>query len=50
VATGKPEEVVAIHEERSGRRRAGEQPEPLPPIVDEGWQTTQPLPGAVKVR
>jgi ABC-2 type transport system ATP-binding protein len=49
VAAGKPEDVVEIHEERSGRRRAGEQPEPLPPIVDEGWQTAQPLPGAVKV-
>jgi ABC-type polysaccharide/polyol phosphate transport system ATPase subunit len=51
VAAGKPETVVALHEERSARRRAGEQPEPLPPIVEDDWPATNPsLPGAVVVR
>ena len=36
VAAGDPAEVVRIHEERSAERRAGKQPEPLPPIVDDG--------------
>ncbi|MGZ3641662.1 MAG: ABC transporter ATP-binding protein [Candidatus Limnocylindrales bacterium] len=36
VAAGDPSEVVDIHEERSAQRRAGEQPEPLPPVVDRG--------------
>jgi ABC-type polysaccharide/polyol phosphate transport system ATPase subunit len=51
VAAGDPAEVVAIHEDRSAQRRAGVQPEPLPPIVDEGWSTAgQPLVGGVSVR
>jgi ABC-type polysaccharide/polyol phosphate transport system ATPase subunit len=36
VASGEPADVVALHEERSAARRAGEQPDPLPPIIDEG--------------
>ncbi len=36
VAAGDPGEVVAIHEDRSGQRRAGLQPQPLPPVVDSG--------------
>ncbi len=49
VAAGQPEDVVAVHEERSARRRAGEQPEPLPPITDESWMTRAPAPGVSPV-
>jgi ABC-2 type transport system ATP-binding protein len=40
VAAGNPAEVVAVHEDRSAQRRAGTQPEPLPPITDDGWLVT----------
>ena len=51
VAAGDPADVVAVHEERSARRRAGEDPEALPPIIDEGWSLApQPLVGGVSVR
>ncbi len=51
VAAGDPAEVVRIHEERSAQRRAGERPEPLPPIVDPGMpRIPVPLAGAVRVR
>jgi ABC-type polysaccharide/polyol phosphate transport system ATPase subunit len=36
VAAGDPEDVVAIHQERSEVRRAGQTPERLPPITDIG--------------
>ncbi len=36
VAKGHPADVVGIHEARSALRQAGQQPEPLPPITDEG--------------
>ena len=37
VAAGNPADVVAVHEDRSAQRRAGAQPEALPPITDAGW-------------
>jgi ABC-type polysaccharide/polyol phosphate transport system ATPase subunit len=36
VAAGNPADVVAIHEDRSEKRRGGMQPGRLPPIVDPG--------------
>lgn len=36
VAAGEPQAVADIHEARSAVRRAGDQPEPLPPISDQG--------------
>ena len=51
VAAGDPAEVVRVHEDRSAQRRAGTQPEPLPPIVDGGLPPVPaPLAGAVRVR
>lgn len=51
VAAGDPADVVRVHEERSEQRRAGQQPPPLPPLVETGLPTaTSPLPGAVRVR
>ncbi len=51
VAAGDPAEVVRIHEDRSAQRRAGQQPEPLPPIVDGGLERPpRPLAGALHVR
>ncbi|HEY5629305.1 MAG TPA: ABC transporter ATP-binding protein [Candidatus Limnocylindrales bacterium] len=44
VAAGDPAGVVAIHEERSAIRRAGEQPEPLPAITDNDWIVRKPEP------
>ncbi len=38
VAAGRPDDVVVIHEERSEVRRAGGQPDQLPPIVDSGLE------------
>jgi len=51
VAAGDPADVVRVHEDRSAQRRAGAQPEPLPPIVDGGLvHPSLELPGAVRVR
>jgi ABC-type polysaccharide/polyol phosphate transport system ATPase subunit len=38
VAAGEPDDVVVVHEERSEIRRAGRQPDHLPPIVDSGLE------------
>ena len=38
VAGGDPGEVVAVHEERSAQRQAGEQPAALPPVIDSGLE------------
>jgi ABC-2 type transport system ATP-binding protein len=43
VAAGDPASVVAVHEERSSERRAGKQPDPLPPITDGDWIARTPV-------
>jgi ABC-2 type transport system ATP-binding protein len=51
VAAGDPADVVRVHEERSEQRRAGGQPQPLPPLTETGLPApAAPLPGAVRVR
>ena len=42
VAAGDPAEVVRVHTDRSEQRRAGKQPDPLPPIVDDGLLIAHP--------
>jgi ABC-type polysaccharide/polyol phosphate transport system ATPase subunit len=46
VAAGDPQDVVRIHEERSEERRAGQEPEPLAPVVDTGLGGSQLMPEA----
>jgi len=50
VAAGEPDDVVRVHEERSEVRRAGGQPERLPPIADTGLelQSGQPVAAATR--
>ena len=51
VAAGNPSEVVRVHEDRSGQRRAGQQPDPLPPLYDAGLPAlSSRIRGAVRLR
>ncbi len=50
VAAGDPEEVVRVHEERSEQRRGGIEPEPLPPVTDQGLGTGHLVPQAARDR
>jgi len=45
VAAGEPDAVVRVHEERSEVRRAGGQPDRLPPITDTGLEPIAPVQG-----